>query len=288
MNKKKKQFYILSGYSGAGKTIALRSIEELGFYCVDNLPADLLDDFSELLSVNKNIDKIAVVIDARGKDFMRSFKSTIVKLKTRFNIQVLFFDTSLEEITRRFKESRLKHPLSLHGSIKDGYEAERTILEELRQNANLIINTTLLNVHAQKSVVQKYVQRSEKQIFEIHLMSFGFKYGIPAEADVVIDVRFLDNPFFVKELKNKTGLDRVVQKYIFNNRRAHVFMNKTKAYLDYLLREYRDSGKNYANVSFGCTGGRHRSVAVVQELNSNFMKKKRVVTSINHRDINES
>lgn len=288
MSDGKKKFYILSGYSGSGKTTALRSIEELGFYCVDNLPADLLDDFYKLLDVNKEINKIAVVIDARGKDFMRSFDHILRGIKKKFDIQILFFDTSLQEVTRRFKESRLKHPLSLQGTIKEGYHAERTILAGIRQHANLVINTTLLNVHSQKSIVQKYVLRNEENAFEIHFMSFGFKFGLPAEADVVIDVRFLDNPFFVPQLKKKTGLDRAVKGFVFKNRQSLLFIKRTKAYLDFLIKKYKDSGKNYVNISFGCTGGRHRSVVVAQELRKHFKNRKKIITKVEHRDIDES
>jgi len=287
MKKKKKQFYIITGYSGSGKTTSLRYIEELGFYCVDNLPAELLQSFMELLNSNHSIEKIAVVIDARGRAFMKTLETDVTKFKQKYDLRVLFLESNLQVITKRYKESRLKHPLSLKGTIKDGYNTERELLNSLRQHSDLIINTSLLNIHALKSVVQKYILRHEYNIFEIHLMTFGFKYGLPFEADIVIDVRFLANPYFVPRLKHKNGHNKEVQNYIFKDKHAALFIQKTKSYLEYLLKRYKAEGKSYVTIAFGCTGGRHRSVAMAEKLVSqlNIGEKNRI--QVHHRDIKE-
>lgn len=284
----KRHIYIISGLSGSGKTTALRYIEELGFYCTDNLPAKLLNNFIKFLSQNHKMDKIAVVIDARGKAFLKSLETDLKELKKTCDYRIIFFESNLQVIIKRYKESRLKHPLSLKGSIKDGYLIEQKHLNSFRQHADLIINTSLLNVHGLKSVVQKYLLRHEKSLFEIKMMSFGFKYGLPQEADLVIDVRFLINPYFVPKLKNKNGKNKDVQKYIFKDKQTPIFINKTKSYLEYLIKQYKKEGKSYITIAFGCTGGKHRSIAIVEKLHPLMGAKTTDSIKIHHRDISES
>lgn len=281
----KKKLLIFTGYSGSGKSAALRCIEELGYYCVDNLPATLLPHFATLLQSNKAINKIAIVIDARGKDFMKDLSHDLDDLKLKYDLKIIYFDCSLQIITQRYKESRLKHPLSLHGSIKEGYLAELKLLDGLRQQANIIINTSALNVHGLKASVQKYILQQEKKIFEIHIMSFGFKLGLPFEADIILDVRFLDNPYFNADLKNKSGLNAGVKNFILKDSHTKPFLQKTGTYLDYLIHRYREEGKSYVTIAFGCTGGRHRSVMVAEHFKAFFKKKSQVAVKTYHRDL---
>ncbi len=282
----KKKLYILTGYSGSGKTTALRYIEELGYYCVDNLPAKLIPDFFKLILKSTNIHKVALVIDARGRDFMTNIDTVLKKLKSRCSVEVIFFESDLNSIIRRYKESRLKHPLSLTGSIQEGYTAEKKLLEPLRQQARLTINTTHLNVHTLKAAVHKYFLRNELKLFELNVMSFGFKHGTPFEADVVIDVRSLKNPFFVPELKNHTGLNLAVQRFIAKSQGTGTFVKKTAAYLKYLVGEFKRDGRTIITVAFGCTGGKHRSVFVAEKIASLFAGKTRSnIVQVKHRDI---
>lgn len=281
----KKHIYILTGFSGSGKTTALRYIEELGFYCIDNLPAELLHEFTALIGKNKLIDKIAVVIDARGKDFMSRLEPDLTSLKKKHHLKIIFFDADLAHITKRFKESRLRHPLSLKGSIKDGFVTEKTLLSSLQEFADITISTSNLNPHKLKSIMQKIVLKDQKKVYEINFMSFGFKHGKPEEADIVIDVRFLKNPHFVAKLKNKTGTNTDVQKYVFSDSRCEPFVKKTKSYLDFLIKQYIQEGKSYTTVAFGCTGGRHRSVAIAETLGHLFKAATAHDIRIIHRDI---
>lgn len=283
----KKNLHILTGYSGSGKTLALRCFEENGYYCIDNLPAALLPQLTQLIQQNKVVTDIVVVIDARGQAFMKSLKADIEQLHKHFHVQIVFFDCSLESVTRRFKESRLKHPLSLSGSIKEGYKEERKALNMLRQMANITLNTSFLDVHAHKTLIRKYIKQKQEGILEVHLMSFGFKYGVPFEADLVIDVRFLKNPYFDPKLSKKNGLDRTVQNFVLNDPRTKQFMSKTKSYLDFLIGHYKKEGKSYVRVAFGCTGGKHRSVTIVENMKKHFLSKKSYTACVEHRDISE-
>lgn len=247
----------------------------------------MLLSMTKLVQSQKNIDHVAVVIDARGKPFLQNLSKDLSNLNNVYNVQVIFFDSSLEAITKRFKESRLKHPLSLSGSIKEGYNEERRILDALRQMANLTVNTSILSVHEHKSLIRNYIQRNKKGLFEVHVMSFGVKYGIPHEADIVIDVRFLKNPFFDAKLKHKNGKNKAVQDYILKDLETSVFLEKTQNYLDYLIKNYKAEGKSYIRIAFGCTGGKHRSVTVAEKFLLYYKSKKGFTARAEHRDIAE-
>lgn len=280
----KKHLLIITGYSGGGKTHALRIIEDAGYYCVDNLPAQMLKNFIGIIKEKDSVEKVAVVIDARGKEFMRGFDVDLDALLQAHHVQVLFIECSLNAVTRRFKESRLRHPLSLKGSIQEGYETETKLLSALRQRANLAIDTSHMTVHTLKSLVQKFLYRDKKSRLEINLVSFGYKNGLPEDADVVIDVRFLVNPYFVTELKAKSGKNKKVQNFIFSEVESRRFLKKTKDYIEYLLKRYENEGKSYVTLAVGCTGGKHRSVAVVERLKAELLRSHRTL-KIFHRDL---
>lgn len=275
---------ILTGYSGSGKSTALRYFEEYGFYCVDNLPGQLLRDFVTLITEKDHIDKVAIVIDARGRDFLKNLDSVLDEMSRKHDLKIVFFESGLHEITKRFKESRLRHPLSLKGTIKEGYETEKALLAGLRNRADIVIDSSQLDVHALKILIHKYIKIRRGHGFEIHIMSFGYKYGVPQEADFVFDVRFLNNPFFVKSLKRKTGKNLAVQNYILKDKQTGSFFNRTDRYLRDVLRRHKTKGKPFVTIAFGCTGGKHRSVFVAEKLKSQLKSEFKQV-QIYHRDI---
>lgn len=281
----KKRFYIVSGFSGSGKTVALRCFEEAGFFCVDNLPGELLIPFATLCLANKNIKKVAVVLDARGKDFMASVGADIVRLRERFLVTVIFLKASLPTITKRFKESRLRHPLSLTGTITEGFKLERRLLEIFEQQANLVTDTSQTTIHELKTQIQNFISQTERGVFEIHMLSFGYKFGLPLEADSVIDVRFLKNPYFVDRLRSKGGLTRAVQDYIFKDKKTKVFYKKTVSYLCHFIKQYRTDGKSSVTIALGCTGGKHRSIALVERLKRDLGLRLKCPVRVFHRDI---
>lgn len=274
---------LLTGYSGSGKSSALRYIEEHGYYCVDNLPGKLLEQFTQVVHQSKR-EKVAVVIDARGRDFMLDLEKQIDALKKIAKIRIVFFESDLASITKRFSEHRLRHPLSLKGTIKEGFDLEKQLLSSLRQRADLVLNTSGLNVHSLKTWIHKHILGEHIHKFEVHLTSFGFKYGIPHEVDILIDVRHLINPFFEPSLKRKTGKNQKVKDYILQDTQTKAFLDRTHSYLSYLLKKFKQQSKPFVTIGFGCTGGRHRSVFVAEWMKTNLQEKfKRV--KVGHRDI---
>lgn len=274
---------ILTGYSGAGKSSALRYVEEHGYYCVDNLPAQLLTDLVAI-AAKRHMRKVAVVIDARGSGFMEGLDAQVDALQVKHRVRVIFCESDLAAITKRFKEHRLRHPLALSGTIADGFAIEKKLLSGLRHRADLVVNTSSLDVHALKSLIKRYIAGRERGHFEVCLMSFGFKYGLPQEADFVIDARLLVNPFFEPGLKNKTGKNLAVARFIRKNELTAPFLKTTAAYLQYVLGVHREKGRAFVSVAIGCTGGKHRSVFVVEALKKVLQARDRKVV-VRHRDI---
>lgn len=275
---------ILTGYSGSGKSTAIRYFEEYGFYCVDNLPGQMLKDFVQLITEKDHISKVAIVIDARGKDFLKDLDLVLDELAREHDLKIVFFECGLPEVTKRFKESRLRHPLSLTGTIKEGYDTEKTLLSGLRHRADVVIDSSNLNVHALKVLIHKYIRIRKGYGFEIHLMSFGYKFGVPQEADFVIDVRFLNNPYFVKTLRKRTGKNPKVQEYILKDPATLSFFKHTERYLRDVLKRHKVKGKPFVTIAFGCTGGRHRSVFVTEKFKS-LLKKGFPQIKTYHRDM---
>lgn len=284
------RFVIITGLSGAGKTQAIRCLEDLGYFCVDNLPATLIPKFAEACNQTEGkIDRIALVIDIRGGQFFDDLFVSLNFLKEQgFKYEILFLDSSDETLIKRFKESRRKHPLAPEGRILNGITLERNRLKEVKDRANNIIDTSKLATRELREKLTD-IYSEEGQIeneLMITVLSFGFKYGIPVDSDLVFDVRFLPNPFYIPELKAFSGKDKEVRDYVFSFDVTKNFVEKLDDMMSFLVPNYLKEGKRQLIISIGCTGGRHRSVAIANEIYEKLKKKGHKVT-IDHRDINE-
>jgi RNase adapter protein RapZ len=281
---------IITGLSGSGKSTALRALEDIGFFCVDNLPVVLLPRFLKIQSdASKHIGKVAMVMDLREKSFLEKYTKIFDQLKNEgYKIEILFLESGDDALLHRFSETRRVHPTSVKGSVMEGINLEREKLAPLKQMADKVIDTTSYNVHQLKDVVQRhFISSSVNQRMIVHVTSFGYRYGIPADADIVLDVRFLPNPYFVEELKFYDGHHPDVQNYVLESDESRIFIQKLFELMAFLIPLYEKEGKARLNIALGCTGGRHRSVVMANKLGSYFSDKNYVVT-INHRDINKS
>ena len=284
------RFVIVTGLSGAGKTGAIRSLEDLGYFCVDNLPPTLIPKFAEVCyQTEGKIDKIALVIDIRGGMFFDDFFESIQYLKEQgYKYEILFLDASDEVLVKRFKESRRKHPLAPDGRILNGITEERHRLREVKDRSDNIIDTTKLATRELREEINRIYGEAgqiESELM-ITVLSFGFKYGIPVDSDLVFDVRFLPNPFYIPELKAFSGNDKPVSDYVMGHEQTITFIDKLEDMIQYLIPNYIKEGKRQLIVSIGCTGGRHRSVTIANEI-YNGLKDKGHKVNIDHRDINE-
>lgn len=278
---------IVTGMSGAGKTAALNALEDMGYYAVDNLPPDLIKDFIKLLSNNKsNITKTAIVVDIRsGVLFSKIYEEILLLKNAGEDISILFLDARDEILIRRFKQLRRPHPLGNTGNILSEIGEERSRLKHLKDNATYIIDTSTLTLGELKSRILSFYgsEDSKKENINITIMSFGFKNGTLLDADLVFDVRFIPNPYYVDELKEKTGEDDEVRDFVFKYERTKIFLEKVKDLVNYLLPFYKEEGKSNLVIGIGCTGGRHRSVAIANELGREFEEKGETVY-VSHRD----
>jgi UPF0042 nucleotide-binding protein len=276
--------YIITGTSGSGKTTALKAFEDLDFYCVDNIPVVLLEKFFEVIfKYDNQLKKVAVGVDIREKLFLDFFQKIFEKLKNDYSfVKIIYLDAKDEVILTRFKETRRDHPLKEDDFIK-AIKLEREKLSYLRNVAEISIDTSDFNVHILKKFIYNNFSSNKKDFFKINIVSFGYKNGILTEGDLIFDVRFLINPYFIEELKNKTGNDEDVQNFIFSDKRAIVFLDKTVELLYFLLPEYRNEGKSFLIIGIGCTGGIHRSVAIANRL-SNILERDYAVV-LRHRDL---
>jgi UPF0042 nucleotide-binding protein len=277
----------ITGLSGSGKSNAIKCFEDLGFFCVDNLPTALLPKFTELCTQSGNeINRVAIGIDVRERGFFKNFLEVLDELKKEnYNIEILFLEASDEALVRRFSETRRPHPLAKSGSVVDGIRLERETLSELRKRADKIIDTTNYNVHQLKEVLNKHYLESEGRRLTISFVSFGYKYGIPYDVDLMLDVRFIQNPNFVKGLKPLKGSDKRVIDYVLKFHETKAFLEKLHEFLKFLIPMYEKEGKSYLTIGIGCTGGRHRSVAV-SEILKGYLEKEGYSINIKHRDIN--
>jgi len=281
---------IITGLSGSGKSTALRALEDIGFFCVDNLPVVLLPKFLSItLQSSPKIRQVALVMDLRQKTFLEKYQRIFERLKEQgYRIKILFLEAGEESLLRRFSETRRSHPLSEKSSIMEGIQTEIKKLATLRQMADTVIDTTASNVHQLKDTVQKqFMPSASRKKMLISVMSFGYRYGLPADADLAIDVRFLPNPYYVEKLKNLTGHHRDVEKYVLNNEECKTFMSKAADMLNFIIPLYEKEGKVRLNVAFGCTGGKHRSVVMANQF-SLFFQKRKFIVHTTHRDINKS
>jgi UPF0042 nucleotide-binding protein len=278
-------FLLITGMSGAGKSLALNYFEDRGYFCVDNLPPALISKFAELC-LQSDLDKIALVSDIRGREFFNELFEELAKIeKMNLNYNILFLEASDDVLIRRYKESRRRHPLDEEGRMLDAIERERKMLEELRGRATRIIDTEELKIsELQEELNQLFLAEEDKTLLHLSLISFGFKYGIPRDADLVMDVRFLPNPYYVESLREKTGNDQVVQDYVLKWPLTDKFYSKFFDLIDFLLPEYKREGKSHLSIAIGCTGGKHRSVTTVNKL-AEFLADKDYNINIEHRDI---
>jgi len=263
------QLLILTGVSGSGKTTALRALEDAGFYCVDNLPAVLIDKLLDLSGHTAGeVSRIAAVVDARDTRFLGEAPRIIAGLRERgVGLTVLFLDCDDEALVRRYSETRRRHPMAGEGgTVLDGIAAERRALEGLRALADEVVDSTALNVHDLKRLVSRRFSSGEGARLGVTVVSFGFRYGLPAHADLVLDVRFLPNPYFVPALRSHVGTEPAVRDFVLGQPDAQAFLEKLVDFGAFLLPRYRAEGKSYLTIAIGCTGGKHRSVAIAGEL----------------------
>lgn len=278
------RFIIITGLSGAGKSFAIKVFEDIGYYCVDNLPTTLIPTFAELCAHStRQIRRIALGVDIREGEYLKPIAEVLAQLRARgYSTEVLFLEASEETLVRRYHETRRRHPVS--STLLDGIRAERELLAQLRELAGRVIDTSHINVHQLKEMlVELYGEHEPRLGLNVHLVSFGYKYGIPYDADLVFDCRFLPNPFFVEGLKAKDGRASEVRRFVFDQGEGRGFLDRLRDLLGYLLPRYQREGKAHLTVAVGCTGGRHRSVALVEELRE-FVEAQGLATAVTHRD----
>lgn len=280
------RFIIVTGLSGSGKSEAMKSLEDIGFYCVDNLPPTLITKFAELCyQGNSNIDKVALGIDIRGREFFETLHESLSYLeKENYKYEVLFLDCADDILVKRYKMTRRNHPLAKSTQITEGIKEEREILQTLRDKADSIIDTSNMKPRDLKDEISKlYIEGEKTPKLTISVVSFGFKHGIPIDSDLVFDVRFLPNPYYVEELRPQTGEEQVVRDYVMDSDVSREFFAKLEDMVDFLIPHYIEEGKSHLVIAIGCTGGRHRSVTISNLLYDDLIKKGyRVVKK--HRD----
>ncbi|MCM3708204.1 MULTISPECIES: RNase adapter RapZ [Cytobacillus] len=280
------QMVIITGMSGAGKTVAIQSFEDLGFFCVDNLPPTLLPKFLELMKESGNkMNKVALVMDLRGREFFDHLFKALDELSETSWVtpQILYLDADDSTLVRRYKETRRFHPLAPSGLPLEGIKLERELLEELKGRARLIYNTSQMKPRELREKILTEFSLNKKTIFTVNVMSFGFKHGIPIDADLVFDVRFLPNPHYIEHMRPKTGLDAEVSGYVLKWTETSKFLEKVTELLSFMLPQYKREGKAQLVVAIGCTGGQHRSVALTEYIADYYSKDYN--TAITHRDI---
>ncbi|MFH5187436.1 RNase adapter RapZ [Paenibacillus sp. TAB 01] len=278
---------IITGMSGAGKTIAVQSLEDLGFFCVDNLPPVLIPKFAELIEQSKGrIGKVALVIDLRGREFFTSLSESLryVQENHTLTYEILFLDATDGVLVQRYKESRRKHPLAPTGAPLEGIHQERRLLEELKGVATQVIDTSSLKPAQLKEKIVARFTNLESNGISINVISFGFKYGVPIDADLIFDVRFLPNPHYVETLRPNTGQDPDVYEYVMKWGETKEFLAKLLDMLNFLVPQYKKEGKSQVVVGIGCTGGKHRSVAIAEYLGKVMGNSETEIVRVNHRD----
>ena len=285
MSDKKIHLVIVTGMSGAGKTVAIQSFEDLGFFTIDNMPPTLLPKFLQLIETTQDNDKIAMVVDMRSRSFFSEIQKVLDEIENNdgLDFKILFLDAADTELVARYKETRRSHPLAADGRILDGIKLERELLAPLKNMSQNVVDTTDLTPRALRKTISEHFSDSTKlQSFRVEVVSFGFKYGIPLDADLVFDVRFLPNPYYQPELRNQTGLDKAVYDYVMNHTESEEFYQHLVALIKPILPGYKKEGKSVLTIAVGCTGGQHRSVAFAQRLADDLANDWTVHSS--HRD----
>lgn len=281
-----KDIVFLTGVSGAGKSTAMGFMEDVGYYCIDNMPAELVPTFIELMNKSESYNKIAIVTDVRTEGVFNAFMKAVEQMRDNAFVRIIFLDVKNSVALKRYKLTRRKHPFAdkFNGSIEDAIGYEKEVLTPIRANADYVIDTSGMQANQLRGRLTQILLGDDKEVMNIHVMSFGFKHGIPNDADFVLDVRCLPNPYWVEALRSKTGLDQEVYDYVFSFDESHELLEKLKGLLDFLNPLYIKEGKSQVVIAIGCTGGNHRSVAFAEALNKYFSKKWDNVSVI-HRDI---
>jgi UPF0042 nucleotide-binding protein len=283
----KAELLIVTGMSGAGRSTVGNALEDLGWYVVDNLPPQMLGPIADLFSIAKTpLQKVAVVIDVRGREFFTEFNDSLASVRTRdVNLRVLFLEASDAALVKRFENVRRPHPLQANGTILDGIAAERRALLSIRENADVIMDTSDLNIHQLSNRIADGFSLTSTAKLQLTVMSFGFKYGLPSDADMVADARFIPNPFWIEELRPFNGEDAEVSDYVLAQNGVADFIDGYLATLKPVLKGYLSENKRYATIAIGCTGGKHRSVALVRAIAAQLEKLDEVTVSVRHRDL---
>ena len=279
------ELIIVTGLSGAGKSHAANCLEDLGFYCVDNMPPKLMSDFLRLAEDKGEFQKIAFVTDVRGGHFFGDLNAALDELKSAGrDYKIIFLEASTPVLVRRYKETRRSHPMAPQGDIEAGIEKEREKLADVKRMASVVIDTSDLKVAQLNAVIKRFLSAEDKDSFTLSIMSFGYKYGMPDEADWVLDVRFLANPFYVPALKELTGRNKKVRDYVLSDPKAGKFASRVTGLILDLIPSYIKEGKYHLTVAFGCTGGRHRSVVIAETVAERLEEIGRIAT-VKHREL---
>jgi UPF0042 nucleotide-binding protein len=287
--KKKKlqenRFLIITGLSGSGKTVFSRFLEDIGFYCVDNLPSKLIPRFVELWERKEvELDRVALVADMREAGFLTEFPKVWEKIRKRIAAKLIFLEASDDTLIKRFSESRRPHPLSRKKSVMEAVCLERERLKDIKKMADEVIDTTEITISRLKKMLRRDFSKKKSQRMQVSVVSFGYKYGIPMDSDLVFDTRFLPNPFYIDELRDKTGKNQKVKDYVLNGPETKKFLGELYRFVDYLVPNFLEEDKSYLTISCGCTGGKHRSVIIAEALKE-YLRKKKYDIRIYHRDM---
>lgn len=284
-SRNKQEVLIVTGMSGAGRSTVGNALEDLDWYVVDNLPPQMLRPLVELADkAGANLPKIAAVVDVRGRDFFENLQEIIQSMPTETVVRVLFLDATDASLVRRFESVRRPHPLQGDGTILDGIIAERSRMTALRESSDIVVDTSDLNIHQLSTLITEQFAQEDTAGVRLNLMSFGFKYGTPTDVDLIADGRFLPNPFWIPELRGSTGIDKEVSDYVLGQPGAMEFVENYAKALEPVLAGYQRENKRHATIAIGCTGGKHRSVALTEELAKRLAELPGVVVRVKHRD----
>jgi UPF0042 nucleotide-binding protein len=274
---------IITGLSGSGKTVVLNAFEDSGYFCVDNLPVTLIETFVNLGYKTRTISKVAIGVDIRERKFLTNFSDELSSLRKKYKIKIIFLEANDNALVRRFKETRRPHPLG-YKDLKKAIRREVKLLAPVRHEADTILDTSALSPHQLRSLITESYLKKKSKDMTIGLVSFGYKYGTPSEADLLFDVRFLPNPFFIEGLKELPGTSGKVKEFVLSHKESKEFLRRLKSLLLYLVPLYKKEGRSYLTIGIGCTGGRHRSPALCEEIRK-FLLGKKYNVSLNHRDL---
>ncbi len=279
------RFLIVTGISGSGKTVVSHYLEDMGYYCIDNLPAKLIPSLVDLwLGREVEIQKVALVVDMREPGFLTDFPVVWGQIRKKITPKLIFLDSSDETLLKRFSESRRPHPLAPRKSVMEGIRLERKRLAPIKDMADEVFDTSATSITQIKELLMRRLIKGRKQTLQFVAVSFGYKYGLPLDSDLVFDTRFLPNPFYIDSLRTKTGRSKPVREYVLQSEEAQEFLKKLFNFVDYLIPRFISEGKSYLTIAIGCTGGRHRSVVIVEELKG-YLRKKSYDIKVYHRDI---